>query len=103
MSFNKILAKKAVGMIVKDGITVTLSVATRTTHWTRPDVAVGPAGDLLKKSVAEWKEPLPAGTKDICSRETDHSNPKGDARDHLTVVCSNEEGEGKTRHVPVDK
>ncbi|KAK2736824.1 hypothetical protein FQN55_001413 [Onygenales sp. PD_40] len=31
MSFNKALAKKTIGTIVKDGMTVTLSVATRTT------------------------------------------------------------------------
>ncbi|KAK2811970.1 hypothetical protein FQN50_001677 [Emmonsiellopsis sp. PD_5] len=103
MSFNKVLAKKTIGTIVKDGMTVTLSVATRTTAWARTDTAAETAGDTLKKAVSEWKEPLPSGTVDICSRETAHSNEDGDKREHLTVVCFNEEGEGKSRHVPVGK
>ncbi|KKZ64830.1 hypothetical protein EMCG_09278 [[Emmonsia] crescens] len=50
--------------IVKDGMTVTLSVATRTTNWIRSEVAIGPAGEVLKKSVTEWAGPLPSGTGD---------------------------------------
>lgn len=68
MSFNKILAKKLVGTSVKDGAAVSLSVATRTTYWTRPDFAADKVGDVLTKSIASWTEPLPDDTQEICSR-----------------------------------
>jgi hypothetical protein len=68
MLINQILAKKLVGTAVKDGATVKLSVATRTTYWTRPDIAVDKVGIALSKSLPSWKEPLPNDTKEICSR-----------------------------------
>lgn len=68
MSFNQIIAKKVIGTAVKDGTTVTLSVATRTTHWMRADMAVQKVGSVLSKAIPDWKEPLPADTKEICSR-----------------------------------
>ena len=68
MSFNKILAKKVVGTALKDGVNVTLSVATKTSHWERPEFVVDTVGDVLKKSIASWTERLPADTKEICSR-----------------------------------
>ncbi|KAE8557556.1 hypothetical protein TMatcc_005016 [Talaromyces marneffei ATCC 18224] len=102
MSFNKILAKKVVGTALKDGVNVTLSVATKTSHWERPEFVVDTVGDVLKKSVASWTERLPADTKEICSRESEHTSDS-DPRSHLTVVCFNSQGEGTTRHVPVPK
>lgn len=68
MSFNQILAKKLVGTAMKDGATVKLSVATRTTYWTRPDLAADKVGTVLSKSLTDWKEPLPNDTQEICSR-----------------------------------
>jgi len=68
MSFNQILAKKLVGTAMKDGATVKLSVATRTTYWTRPDLAADKVGTVLSKSLPNWKEPLPNDTQEICSR-----------------------------------
>jgi hypothetical protein len=68
MSFNQILAKKLVGTAVKNGATVKLSVATKTTHWTRPDFTADKVGAVLTKSLSNWKEPLPNDTQEICSR-----------------------------------
>ena len=52
MPFNQILAKKLIGTAVKDGATVTLSVATKTTHWTRPEFTADKVGTVLTKSLS---------------------------------------------------
>ncbi|OWP04213.1 hypothetical protein B2J93_2952 [Marssonina coronariae] len=102
MSFNQVIKKKITGTAIKDGSRITLSVATTTTHWTRPDSAVAEVGTLLSRSVAAWQEQLPQDTTEVCSRETDHTS-RTDAREHLTVVCFNTTGEGTTRHLPVSR
>jgi hypothetical protein len=68
MVFNQIIAKKVIGTAMKDGATVTLSVATQTSHWSRPETAVDKVGNTLTKSFQNWKEPLPNDTKEVCSR-----------------------------------
>ncbi|KAI6710558.1 hypothetical protein JHW43_006913 [Diplocarpon mali] len=62
MSFNQVIKKKITGTAIKDGSRITLSVATTTTHWTRPDSAVAEVGTLLSRSVAAWQEQLPQDT-----------------------------------------
>ena len=68
MTFNQIIAKKVIGTAMKDGATVTLSFATQTSHWSRPEVVVDKVGGVLTKSLQDWKEPLPNDTKEVCSR-----------------------------------
>jgi hypothetical protein len=68
MSFNKIIAKKVIGTAIKDGAVVTLSVATKTSNWERPDIVADQVGSVLKRSLADWKDPLPTDTKEVCSR-----------------------------------
>jgi hypothetical protein len=68
MSFNRVLAKKVVGTAVREGRNVTLSVATETSHWKRPDTAVDPVSKVLEKSLARYNQPLPTGTTDVCVR-----------------------------------
>ncbi|KAH8781196.1 hypothetical protein F5883DRAFT_539591 [Diaporthe sp. PMI_573] len=102
MSFNRVLAKKMVGTALKDGKSVTLSVATETSHWKRLNTAIEPVSQVLEKSFAEYNKPLPTGTTDVCVRESDHQSDL-DSRDHLTVVCTKESGEAETAHIPVSK
>ncbi|KAK2777828.1 hypothetical protein FQN53_002052 [Emmonsiellopsis sp. PD_33] len=73
-------------------------VATKTTQWGRPDALVEPIGNSLTRSDTEWEGPVPEGTKEICAREAQH--PIDEPRKHLTVVCLDEEGKGKSQHVP---
>lgn len=68
MVFNQVLTKKVIGTAMKDGATVTLSVATKTSCWIRPDTVVDVVGEVLKKSFGNWRDPLPKGTKEVCSR-----------------------------------
>ncbi|KAI0531684.1 hypothetical protein GGR58DRAFT_492798 [Xylaria digitata] len=102
MSFNRILSKSVVGSAIKDGKRITLSVATETSHWKRPDVSIDPVGNILQKSLENYKPALPAGTTDVCLRESVHQSD-ADKRDHLTVVCIKENGDVQTVHIPVEK
>ena len=68
MAFNQIITKKAIGTAMKDGATVTLSVATQTSCWSSPEVAVNKVGGVLTKSFPNLKEPLPEDTIEVCSR-----------------------------------
>jgi hypothetical protein len=69
MSFNKIISKKIIGTALKDGATITVSVATKTTMWTRADFAAEKVGLVLSRSLSDWKEPLPTDTQEVCSRK----------------------------------
>jgi hypothetical protein len=68
MSFNKIISKKIIGTALKDGATITLSVATKMTIWTRADFAVEKVRSVLSKSLSDWKEPLPTDAQEVCFR-----------------------------------
>lgn len=68
MSVNKILNKKIVGMVVKDGKKITVSAATETLSWRRPDIAAEKVGALLCSNIPGWKQPIPEDTTEICSR-----------------------------------
>jgi hypothetical protein len=68
MSYNQILAKKTVKTIMKNGQQITLSVATRTSNWTRPEPAVDAIVDPFTKAVEAYAGQLPEDTKDICAR-----------------------------------
>lgn len=117
MSYNKILAKKVLGSIVKNGKTITLSTATETTHWKRPDVIADVMKEPFTKAVVEYTGPLPEDTNEICARswvpthslsKADHNyregeHPSEDPRDHFTGVCLNSQGVGKSVHFPVKK
>jgi hypothetical protein len=87
--------------IIKNGREVTISVATKTTKWTRPDVAVDAVGDAFTKAVEAYNGELPADTKDVCARESEHTST--DPRDHFTGVCFNSKNEGKSVHFPTKK
>lgn len=67
-SFNKIISKKVVDTLVKDGKSIAISAATETLDWKRTDSAASTAGANLKASLATFSKPLPAGTKEVCSR-----------------------------------
>jgi hypothetical protein len=101
MSYNQIISKKTVRTIIKNGREVTISVATKTTKWTRPDVAVDAVGDAFTKAVEAYNGELPADTKDVCARESEHTST--DPKDHFTGVCFNSKNEGKSVHFPTKK
>ncbi|CAO2648137.1 Nn.00g090590.m01.CDS01 [Neocucurbitaria sp. VM-36] len=100
--FNKIVSKKFISNVVKDGKTVAVSAATKTSTWTRDDAIAQKVGELLKDSLGNWSGQLPEGTEEICSRETEHKSDS-DKRNHITAVCFDAKGQGKTIHVPVKK
>jgi hypothetical protein len=66
--FNKIVSKKFISNVVKDGKTVAVSAATETSTWKRDDVTAQKVGELLKNSLGNWSGNLPEGTEEICSR-----------------------------------
>lgn len=68
MSFNKILKKVPVGSIIKDGQEITLSVATETSKWIRPENIAKAQGPGFKEAVESSKHLVPQGTKDVCQR-----------------------------------
>jgi hypothetical protein len=67
-SFNKIVSKKFISNVVKDGKTVAVSAATKTSAWTRDEAMAQKVGELLKDSLSDWNGQLPEGTEEICSR-----------------------------------
>lgn len=68
MAYNKILSKKTIASIMKSGQEMTVSVATRTSTWMRPDVAANAIAEPFTKAVESFDGQLPADTKDICAR-----------------------------------
>ncbi|KAH7413917.1 hypothetical protein DE146DRAFT_750105 [Phaeosphaeria sp. MPI-PUGE-AT-0046c] len=100
--FNKIVSKTFISNVVKDGKTVAVSAATETSTWKRDNAMARKVGEVLMESLSNWSGELPEGTKEICSRETEHKSD-ADKRNHITAVCFDSKGQGKTVHVPVKK
>ena len=68
MSYNQILKRKAVGEITKNGMNIAFSVATQTTHWTRPESVAEEVGERANPIVQGSKTALPTGTVELCIR-----------------------------------
>ena len=68
MSYNQIISKKTIGTIIKNGREITISVATKTSQWIRPDATVDAVGDAFAKAVEGYNGELPVDTKDVCVR-----------------------------------
>ncbi|KAI0814678.1 hypothetical protein GGR55DRAFT_675972 [Xylaria sp. FL0064] len=96
--FNEIAARIPFRTIIHKGQLLTLSVATTTTHWTRPESAVTLVGSCLEDSINDHKPDLPAGTTEVCVRETVHKNKENEPP-HLTCVCFKEDGTAETVHM----
>lgn len=67
-SIHRIISKELVGSAVKDGKTMTLSIATETSSWRRLNTAIEPSTEVLQRSLAVHKSRIPEGTVDICLR-----------------------------------
>jgi hypothetical protein len=65
---NKIASKKLVGSVVKDGKTVVVSAATKTSTWTRTDAMAQKVGETLMENLKNFEGPLPKDTEEVCSR-----------------------------------
>ncbi|KAF1996577.1 hypothetical protein P154DRAFT_608330 [Amniculicola lignicola CBS 123094] len=100
MSFHGIVSKRIIGSLSRNGRQVTLSAATETDAWRRSDEMADKVGEILKTTVEKKPEQLPADTQQVILRESVHTSD-ADKRDHLTVVCVNDKGEGKTLHLTV--
>jgi hypothetical protein len=68
MSYNQIIKNVAVGSIVKSGKELTLSVATKTSYWIRPDNTAYVVGERLKKLAEKFTGPLPEKTVEMVAR-----------------------------------
>ena len=68
ISFNKIIKKKVVDKLTKNGMEVVLSVATETSHWTRPDFIADSIGQRAAPIIKDSEIVLPAGTVEVCVR-----------------------------------
>lgn len=90
------------GIITKGGKEITLSAATETSTWARPDFVAEAIKAPFEQAVQAYAGPLPSDTKEICARESDHMS-EGDSRDHFTGVCLDSKGNGTTVHFPVAK
>ncbi|KAI0197978.1 hypothetical protein F4808DRAFT_463192 [Astrocystis sublimbata] len=102
MPLHQVLAKTVIGSMVKDAMKFTLSVATKTNFWQRSEKSAKDIRNALTKSVAQRKQPLPAGTIDLCAREGPHKS-KSDRTNHLTVVHTAADGARGTMHVAAAK
>lgn len=67
-SYNKILGKIPVGEIVKAGNKITLSAATQTSSFNRPESIAEAQGPGFKKAVEASVDLIPEGTVEVCQR-----------------------------------
>ncbi|KAI1273839.1 hypothetical protein F5Y07DRAFT_375263 [Xylaria sp. FL0933] len=100
--FNEITARIPFRTIIHKGQPLILSVATATARWTRTESAVTLVGSCLEDSMNDHKPDLPAGTTEVCVRETLHKN-KTNEPPHLTCVCFKEDGTAETVHMSPKK
>lgn len=68
MSYNNIIKKKALGVIVLGHRSVTLSAATETDHWTRPSFAADKLKEPMVASVTSSPGVVPSWTHELCAR-----------------------------------
>lgn len=69
MPYNRIISKKALSEVVKNGNRIIISAATETTLWTRPEFAVQKIAAPLTKAVAKLEDSaIPKDTKEMCAR-----------------------------------
>ena len=68
MSYNAVLARKVVGTVLHCGKQLTVSVATRTTDFVRPEEVAEAQGPEFTKALAEDTEPLPEKTAEAVLR-----------------------------------
>ncbi|KZL72495.1 hypothetical protein CT0861_06322 [Colletotrichum tofieldiae] len=98
---SKIIRKKLLGSVLtSSGNSVTISAATRTTNWVRTDSAAESMKEALEAAIEKNEGILPAGTAEVCTRETTHTSAS-DSRSHITAVCFDSNGDRiKTVHLP---
>lgn len=111
---SSIAARKFVGSIVKNGKTIDLYAATQTVAWRRTDDQALEVGNVLKSTLEANPDLVPANTKEITLRSviiplkfsvTNHNNSESehksaaDTRNHLTVVCKEDDDNEKTKHI----
>lgn len=69
MSVNKIVSKKLLGSVVsKGGQQITISAATVTSTWKRPESIAEQMKTPLEQAVLANQDVLPPGTAEVCSR-----------------------------------
>ncbi|KUL81631.1 hypothetical protein ZTR_09652 [Talaromyces verruculosus] len=66
MAYNKIIKKKAVDKLMKNGMEVVVSVATQTSEWTRRGFVADAIGQRVALVIQNSKTALPAGTVEVC-------------------------------------
>ncbi|ROW09339.1 hypothetical protein VPNG_05789 [Cytospora leucostoma] len=83
---NKILNKKLMGSIrlAATQEKVTVSFATKTELWTRPESVGNSWKQEVEQITAANESLLPKGTVEICVRESEHTSPS-DQRSHITA------------------
>lgn len=109
MSSNRVIATKALSLMKVNGKQVSLEVATRTTLWQRPEIAIAGSVDGFHEAVERGASRIPEGTAKIVMRsgfvnrirllhsahqtcrESNHISPK-DQVDHFTAVCQDKDG-----------
>ncbi|KAK1966810.1 hypothetical protein LY78DRAFT_607816 [Colletotrichum sublineola] len=98
---SKIVRKKLLGSVLTaSGHTVTISAATQTTNWVRPEPAADSMKAALQAAIEKHEDILPTGTAEVCTRETTHAS-RSDPRSHITAVCFDSNGNPiKTVHLP---
>ncbi|KAK4113019.1 hypothetical protein N656DRAFT_778536 [Canariomyces notabilis] len=97
-TFNAIKKKIPVGSIMKGAQKITLSVATETSAWKRPESIALQQGPGFERAVRDRVDLIPDGTVDVCQREKEHTSD--DPVEHYTGVCFDADGNGKSVHFP---
>jgi hypothetical protein len=68
IAYNKIIKKKTVDKLIKNGIEVVLSIATQTSEWTRPEFIADAIAQRAAPVIQNSKTVLPASTVEVCIR-----------------------------------
>ncbi|AEO68425.1 uncharacterized protein THITE_2117949 [Thermothielavioides terrestris NRRL 8126] len=103
MSFNRILVKRLLGTVVTpSGRLISISAATETDDWRRPDWLAEKMKPDLEKAVPANEHVLPPDTVEVCAREGDHDSAS-DKRSHITAVAYNNKGEARTVHLATQR
>ena len=68
MSYNHIIQKKTLAVIISNRKALVLSAATQTDHWTRPESMADKLKEPLMKAIENSPHAIPSWADEVCMR-----------------------------------
>lgn len=68
MTYNRIIKKKTLGTVISEGKALTLSAATQTDYWKRPDFVADQLRTTLEEAVKNSPGVIPSRAEEVCAR-----------------------------------